>query len=95
MERIMTLHPKGKKGVNIEKTKYDQMRACILDVISAQQPILLKSLNEEVEARLDGSFDGSVIWYLICVKQDLEARGEIELVPKKSPQQLRLGTPPE
>ncbi len=33
MDRIMTLHPEGKCGVNIENGKYQTMRSAILRVV--------------------------------------------------------------
>ncbi len=38
-EKIMTLHPQGKQGVNISKAKYDQVREVVLKVIGSEQPI--------------------------------------------------------
>jgi hypothetical protein len=32
---------------------------------------------------------GSVTWYTVTVKLDLEARGEIERVPRSRPQRVR------
>ena len=34
-ERIKTLHPEGKQGVNIDKAKYDAVAAAILAAIGA------------------------------------------------------------
>ena len=47
-------------------------------------------LVEDVGRKLDGSFDGSINWYVTTVKLDLEARGVVERIPGKSPQRLRL-----
>ena len=32
-EKILTLHPQGKKGVNISKAKYETMRKTILELL--------------------------------------------------------------
>jgi hypothetical protein len=90
MERIQTLHPEaGKQGVHISREKYDQVRAGILDAL-ANGPLTLSALFDAVTQRLGPTFEGSPTWYTMSVKLDLEARGEIERVPKVSPQQLRL-----
>ena len=89
-ERIMTLHPEGKKGVNIEKRKYDLIKNAILTSVQKRGEILFKDLSAAVEANLPGVFDGSIGWYTISVKLDLEARGIIERVPKHTPQKIRL-----
>jgi hypothetical protein len=89
-EKIMTLHPQGKQGVNIDKGKYEVMKAAILAAIAANEGLTFANLNKAVSQKLDGRFDGSIGWYLTTVKLDLEARNIIERIPNKSPQQLRL-----
>lgn len=88
-ERIMTLHPQGKKGVNILKTKYEQIRETMLAIIDANGDIPFQELTEQLQQQLSGRFDGKIIWYSVTVKQDLEARGIIEQLPNVSPQRLR------
>ena len=34
-ERIQTLHPEEKKGVNIQRSKYDPVRSAMLDSLRA------------------------------------------------------------
>jgi hypothetical protein len=90
-ERFMTQHPDPEKsGVNIEREKYETIKDAILSVIRANEGITFQRLTEEVAERLQGRFDGSISWYVTTVKLDLEARKEIERVPKSSPQQLRF-----
>lgn len=81
-DKILTQHPEGKRGVNIDRTKYDQVRSAILDAT-------FQELNEAVGRHLEGRFDGSIGWYFTTVKLDLEARGEIERLPGSSPQRIR------
>jgi hypothetical protein len=89
-EKILTLHPQGKSGVNISKAKYDTISRAIQDSLRTHQSMTFKEVTEEVRSKLEGSFDGSVSWYVTTVKLDLEARGVIERIPNKSPQRLRL-----
>ncbi len=89
-ERIMTLHPQGKKGVNIDQDKYNTMRQAILDAVQDHGEITFKELTEDVRCRLEGNFDGSINWYVTTVKLDLEARGVIQRIPGSSPQRLHL-----
>ncbi|MEM6726329.1 MAG: hypothetical protein AAF598_19965 [Bacteroidota bacterium] len=88
--RIMTLHPKGKKGVNILKDKYDQIRDFIVQTVEARGAISFEALSDLAVDQLSKSFDGKVLWYVVTVKLDLEARGIIERIPKTSPHQLRM-----
>lgn len=90
-EKIMTLHPDGKAGVNIDKAKYDAIRSAILASITDNGgEIAFKDLATAVTAHLSTPFDGSIGWYTTTVKLDLEARDEIIRVPGVSPQRLRL-----
>jgi len=96
-ERIMTLHPDGKQGVNITRDKYDAVRTAILrDIRQAddrEQGAPLKGMGGRIAPHLpEGLFpDGKgITWYVMAVKQDLETRGEIKQVPGAKPQRLFL-----
>jgi hypothetical protein len=89
-EKIMTLHPQGKQGVNISKEKYDTVRQAIVDSLADQGEMSFWDLVEDVNRKLAGSFDGSVNWYVTTVKLDLEARGRVKRLADRSPQRLRL-----
>lgn len=91
-ERIMTLHPAGKQGVNIDKGKYDMVRQAIEETLQAQPGITFSRMTEAVGQRIGDVFDGSISWYVTSVKLDLEARGVLERVDGRSPQRLRLVT---
>lgn len=88
--KILTLHPQGKKGVNIDRDKYETLKNFILETVRSRGQISYQELNELGETTLTDSFPGSVPWYLVTVKLDLEARGLLERVPKTSPHELRL-----
>ena len=47
-EKIMTLHPQGKKGVNIDKAKYEQVKTVVLEIIESQQLV-----KDEQNRRID------------------------------------------
>ena len=89
-ERILTLHPEGKKGVNITKLRYERMKEAILAVLSRQEEVSFQELGDLVADELAGKFDGKILWYVVSVKQDLEARGVIEQIPGRRKQHLRL-----
>lgn len=76
-DRILTLHPEGKKGVNIAVGKYDEMKNAILAVLRERGPQPHADFRQAVNDRLNGKFEGSINWYLESVKLDLEARGVI------------------
>jgi hypothetical protein len=89
-ERIMTLHPAGKQGVSIDRAKYDLIRQAILASLAQRAEIPFAELDAAVAANLSRPFDGSIGWYTVTVKLDLEARAVIERVPGPSPQVVRL-----
>ncbi|GAB3341305.1 hypothetical protein GCM10027429_29490 [Marivirga atlantica] len=89
-EKIMTLHPEGKQGVNISKRKYELVKEFIIATLSKNESITFKQLTVLANQELNEAFDGKVTWYLVTVKLDLEARAIIERIPNSSPQELRL-----
>ena len=89
-EKILTLHPQGKQGVNILKRRYDVIHDFILKTLQKKKVITFTEMSDLAEEELTPHFDGKVLWYLVSVKLDLEARDIIERIPKTSPHQLRL-----
>ena len=93
-EKIETRHPDpNKEGVNIDRKKYDTIRAAIVSALSESGEMTFSLLTKTIEQNLAGQFEGSIPWYVTTVKLDLEARQAIERVPAKKPQHLRLTTP--
>jgi hypothetical protein len=77
--KILTLNPDpNKKGVNIDKDKYDFMHAEIIKALQETGPIGAMQLVKELDARIgDAKFGASVGWYVTAVRLDMEARNEI------------------
>jgi hypothetical protein len=92
-ERILTRHPSGKKSVAILRRRYDVVRSYIIKTIRRRPGITFEELSDRALEELQPTFDGKVLWYIVTVKLDLEARGEIERVPKTSPHRLRIRKP--
>ncbi len=92
-EKFQLLHPEGKKAPRIDQSKYDLMRATLLQLISADaEGVPLANLSNRVEEALtpeQRASIGATGWYLMGVKLDMEARGELERVPGVTPQRLR------
>jgi hypothetical protein len=89
-DTIRTLHPAKKQGVNISRDKYEVIRKAIFGVLQAQKEMTFMNLSRAVEKEVNGSFDGSVMWYVTTVKLDMEARGEIKRVQNSRPQLVKL-----
>ena len=88
--KILTLHPQGKKGTNISREKYNTIKDYILNVLKKNGATTYQDINDWALRDLSETFEGKVAWYVVTVKLDLEARGIIERVPKTSPHQVRL-----
>lgn len=90
-EKVLTLNPeKGKKGVSIERRKYELVKSAVADCFRAKPELTKAELVEGVGRRLKGKLDGSVEWSVMAVKLDLEAKGIISRVPGTSPIVHRL-----
>lgn len=89
-DKIRTLHPEKKQGVNISREKYEVIRNAILCILQQKKQMTFMNLSREVEKEVNGKFDGSVMWYVTTVKLDMEARGEVKRVPNSRPQLVRL-----
>ena len=93
-ERISTLgFDPARPGPRIQRWKYDLLRRAILDAVpGGSTGVALDELSEAISVRISEHQLrrlGSLNWYLVTVKLDLEARGEIERIPDVHPQMLR------
>ena len=82
--KIRTLHPDpAKQGVNIDRAKYDLVRGGIEAVLAENTTMKPMKLFQAVADHLKGQMEGSIAWYAVSVKLDMEARGEIAHDRKK------------
>jgi hypothetical protein len=80
--KILTLHPQGKSGKNIDQDKYDTIKEGILKILNRKEVThneLFNALNDLLKNR----FEGNISWYGETVKLDLEARKLIERTSDK------------
>ena len=91
MRKIKTLHPlKGKKGVNINRAKYNQIKIAIIQLFKEEEEVIFWDLVGRIGSQMGANFERSINWYVTTVKLDLEARKTIARIPNSSPQRLRL-----
>ncbi len=82
---------------NLNEQKYNLIRDAIHAVLPTDKGMTFSDMETAIHAHLAGidfpaelfPKEGSVRWYCKTVQLDLEARGEIERLPKTSPMQLR------
>ena len=87
-KKILTKHPRGKSGRNIDRDKYETVKKAIVSALRKNELThaeLFGCLNKD----LKGKVSGNVSWYGETVKLDLEARKIIERTTSK-PQRYRL-----
>ncbi len=93
-DRIQLHHPDpSKKTARMARDTYAVARRTVLDVVPAEEPgIALDAYLGEVAKRLPMAegWDHSLParWYAMAMKLDLEARGELKRINKRSPQRL-------
>jgi len=87
-EKILTKHPLGKTGRNIDREKYDTLKKAILSALR-ENDLTHTELFSRLKKSLKGEFAGNISWYGETVKLDLEARKMIERTSSK-PQKYRL-----
>ncbi|MDQ6608441.1 MAG: hypothetical protein M3Y85_01310 [Bacteroidota bacterium] len=82
----------GRK-INIEKITYDLFSKAIYDTLKKQEGLTYKQLVESIFdcfKKQHLSFGGSVGWYAVTVKKDMEARGIIDVYMEKGKRLHRL-----
>lgn len=67
--------------VQIDKNKYELMRAIILGNLREYGPMTFRELADLIRNQVHDEFGTSAMWYFSTVKLDLAARGEIRRVP--------------
>jgi len=87
-EKILTKHPLGKSGKNINKQKYETLKKTILSALQNKE-LTHSELFNQLTNSLKSKFSGNVSWYGETVKLDLEARKIIERTSSK-PQKYRV-----
>jgi uncharacterized protein DUF6958 len=86
--KILTKHPSGKTGRNIDRQKYETIKRAILSALQDKELTHIELFSQPNKS-LKSKFSGNVSWYGATVKLDLEARKIIERTSSK-PQKYRL-----
>ncbi len=83
-EKILTKHPLGKSGKNIDKQKYEALKKAILSALQKKE-LTHDELFDRLNQSLKGKFSGNISWYGETVKLDLEARKLVQRTSGKPP----------
>lgn len=93
-EKIQLLHPDPQKSApRILRSKYNLIKDNLLEIIpSGPEGVLFNDLSPQVTNLLSNEQLeelGSVTWYVVSIKLDLEAREIIKRIPGSRPQRVR------
>ena len=83
-EKILTKHPLGKSGKNIDRPKYETLKKAILSALQNKE-LTHTELFDRLNKSLKGKFSGNISWYAETVKLDLEARKIVQRTSSKPP----------
>ena len=83
-EKILTKHPLGKSGKNIDKQKYETLKKAILSALRNKE-LTHTELFDRLNKSLQGKFSGNISWYAETTKLDLEARKIVQRNSAKPP----------
>ena len=95
--KVECLNPNTGRRLNIDKSTYDLFSKAIYHPLKKEGAITFTQMVDGVYdcfKKQHTKFDGSVEWYAVSVKNDMQARGVIEIFIKKGKKLHRLsGTP--
>ncbi len=85
-EKVECLNPNTGGRMNIDKEVYQLFSGAIYDTLKKNQPLTYTQIVGGVETYLKQKktrFAGSVSWYAVTVKNDMQVRGVIEVYTEK------------
>jgi len=91
--KVECLNPNTGGKMNIEKTTYDLFSKAIHHTLKKGKALTYTQLAAGVHEYFNANqvqFEGSVEWYTVSVKNDMEARGVIEAYTEKGKKLNRL-----
>jgi len=89
-DKVLALHPQGKRSVHISREKYEVIRNAILRSLKDGSEKTHLELYAATRKLLPRNFEGSPMWYFETVKLDLEARGLIERKTSLEPNRYQM-----
>jgi hypothetical protein len=91
--KVECLNPNTGRRMNIDKKTYDLFSKAIYHTLKKEGAITFTQIVEGVYdcfKQQNVNFHGSVGWYTVSVKNDMQARGEIEVSTEKGKKLHRI-----
>ena len=92
-QKVECLNPNTGRKMNIDKSTYDLFSKAIYHTLKKHGALTFTEMVEGVEdcfKEQKTKFDGSVGWYAVSVKNDMQARGVVEVFTEKGKKLHRL-----
>lgn len=92
-KQVTTTHPLTGSQLNIAGEIYEPFKAAIIQSLKGTKGKTFSTLTEDVSKIIRNkipSFKGSVAWYTISIRLDLETKGIVETFTKKGKKLNRL-----
>ena len=92
-QKVECLNPNTGGKMNIDKKTYDVFSKAIYHTLRKSQPLTYTEIVEGIHdcfRQQKTKFDGSVSWYAVTVKHDMQSRGVIEVFTEKGKKLHRL-----
>ena len=92
-QKVECLNPNTGRRMSIDKATYDLISKAIYHTLKKEVPITFSQMVEGVHeclAQQKALFDGSVEWYTVSIKNDMHARGVIEVYTEKGKKLHRI-----
>jgi hypothetical protein len=93
LKKVTTTHPATRTSKKISAEIYEPVKAAILQSLKGSKGKLFTELSDDVKKiakRTMPGFKGSVPWYTISIRLDLETRGIVETFTDKGKKYNRL-----
>jgi len=93
---VMT-HPKSKREMKIDEAIYEPFKAAILQSLKRSKGKTFTELTEDVTKIIRKKipdFKGSIPWYTISIRLDMETRGMLETFIEKGKKMILLSPHP-
>lgn len=96
-KKTVTTHPATQREMKIDATIYEPFKAAIIQSLKGSRGKTYTELTDDVtkiiRKKMPG-FKGSIPWYTISIRLDLETRGEVETFVEKGRKLNRLNPRP-
>lgn len=92
-QKVECLNPNTGGKMNIDQKTYDIFSKAIYHTLRKNQPLSFTQIVEGIHdyfRQQKTKFDGSVSWYAVTVKHDMQSRGIIEVFMEKGKKLHRL-----